>query len=250
MIMKNFLFGLALSSIPLMAAKVDSTQLPKDETSVFLTKGKVNVKITLSTDVPTVRYVVFASSDGTLTNATDTLELPTFYIEFDKNSVPFYSDPNKIYVKKVEKGSLTVLKDLDTQEQVRLKVTLAGMDPSYSYYSNLKIGHGLNYPLPVTAFFTKAQLTGFATNAYNGMSQVTNIDVDYRGVIHARFNGTQRYLQLPKSLEITNLDGTLTFKAVTNKDFSSSSAMTEQEAKPLLDELNGKSNTVFLHVTL
>ena len=99
--MKKILLGLAAMSAVSFAAVPNYGATATAGTNVFQTgqNGKIAVTGALTSTIPVVKYVVFASTDGT--TADDTLALTTFTLSTDSVKNVFEDVNPKVYVKRV-----------------------------------------------------------------------------------------------------------------------------------------------------
>ncbi|MGL5723491.1 hypothetical protein [Cetobacterium sp.] len=99
--MKKVLLGLLALSAVSMAAAPNLGDDPTAGTNVFqnLQEGAISITGTLTSKVPVVKYVVFASEDNGVTKE-DTLMLKDFILATDSTS-GFISANPKVYVKRV-----------------------------------------------------------------------------------------------------------------------------------------------------
>lgn len=152
--MKKILLGLII--LITQAFGMSLSQEAKEETNVFNSGvlGKIEVTGRLISEEATIKYVVYASNDGTYDETGDKLVLPDFVVINKENKGGFKEKPKKVYVKKISSDSNSV-KDL-TNEVVKFRLNL---DSAYSYH-NMKFfgaGSGTNTISP-TAFISKKSL--------------------------------------------------------------------------------------------
>ena len=99
--MKKILFGLAAMST--LAFSAINLTTPTNETNTWMTGelGAISVTGTVTSSVPQVQYVVYASTDGNYDANGDVLRLADFVIDANELENKFTADNPKVYVKKV-----------------------------------------------------------------------------------------------------------------------------------------------------
>lgn len=128
--MKKVLFGLLALSAVSMAATITGSETATQGTNVWnttQTHGEIQIKGTITSDVPVVKYVVFAGD-----SKESELILPDLLINKNSNGLPvgrFVSTPSNVYVKKVD--STGTLQDLDPTEIVSMKTNIDSGDPNF-----------------------------------------------------------------------------------------------------------------------
>lgn len=122
--MKKVLLGLLAMSAVSMAAATDLTKPAQAGTDVFqgVQEGSISVTGKLTSDVPLVKYVIFASSDnGTTMNST--LDLQDFVVTSNGSAKGGFVGTNPdVFVKRLNG---TTVKDLD-QAVDKVKFTFVG----------------------------------------------------------------------------------------------------------------------------
>ena len=105
--MKKILFGLAAMST--LAFSAINLKSPTNETNTWMTGeiGAITVNGTITSAVPQVQYVVYASNDDGVTRE-DTLVLSDFIITQNEATCGFSAANPKIYVKRVAAGNAGV----------------------------------------------------------------------------------------------------------------------------------------------
>lgn len=247
--MKKFLLGLlALSSMSL-AANVDLEVTPTENTNVFQTGqlGKIQVEATLMTDVPVVKYVVFASATGDLSDAQDTLVLPSLVLTRDESKNTFVGTPDKIYVKRVMNGALGELTDTDN-----VSFLATGFDESYTSHTADVITLGKTTMVyPMTAFISKTRLAEIATTAYGGVDGAAP-DINAWGEIEAIFNGERRILRFPNKINARHeTRGVLELGTTSDSAYSEAQTMTQEQSEPAMEQFVGSvTGTVYFQVKI
>ncbi len=124
--MKKILFGLIAVSAISFAAEVDLGATPTDGTNVFQTlqEGAISVTGKVTSDIPVIKYVVYASDDNGVTKE-DVLQLNDFVISHDSSLAGFKEENPKVYVKRVTgtTGQETV-EELNSVEEIEFMVCL------------------------------------------------------------------------------------------------------------------------------
>ena len=119
--MKKILFGLAaMSTLAFSAIDLGSAA---NETNVWETgtNGKILVNGRVTSKVPIVKYVAYASADGQYTPDGNELTLPDFIISTKSNEGGFDGAVQKIYVKRVATGD-TGVEELASGDDVSFKI--------------------------------------------------------------------------------------------------------------------------------
>ena len=141
--MKKILFGLAAMST--LAFSAINLTTPTNETNTWMTGelGAISVTGTVTSSVPQVQYVVYASTDGNYDANGDVLRLADFVIDANELENKFTADNPKVYVKKVNGTQDNVEELLDT-DVVKFKIEA---DPSRTAYSKdfFTVGGGVTF---------------------------------------------------------------------------------------------------------
>lgn len=169
--MKKVLLGLLALSAVSMAAAPDLGATPTADTNVFQTgqEGKIAVTGTITTSIPLIKYVIYASPDGT-SDISDTLALTDFVMAQDTTSAGFAGTNPNVYVKRVNGavGAETIV-NLHPSETVQFKLNV---DPFYTDATAVVsswIGTTQSTYINPTALITKSSLESI----YSGLP-VTN----------------------------------------------------------------------------
>lgn len=203
--MKKILFGLVAMSMMTYAAAPTLTNPATENTNVFQTgqSGQIAVKGNLSSNVPQIKYVVYASLDGTYdATSGEVWELPTWTTEaFEGYIAPSYSTElgfggqpvPKLYVKRVngaDNGTIEL-----TSETVSYKLLL---DPAFGF-TNTDVIKDFSSTFSKTqfsiwSFMSYAQLEDIFAKA--GLSSVLNIYTDsssISAIAYPQKNGTDAW---------------------------------------------------------
>lgn len=235
--MKKVLLGLLTLAAfnyatPLTINSMDST------TSVFETRqsGRIALQGKLGFNIPTAKYVVFASADGTsLADAEDTLVLPDFIITADKSNCGFAGKPNSIYVKKVGNGNI-----LESLTSETMKV-IPKFDSSYVNINRTievtsSTPHVLTFE-PI-AFFPESDIEDMGKNAFP--FQTTTVSTAAELVLAISTNKSEVFRALRKVAMTVEL-GKITFSDVdANIEFGKDGTMTRENSIQVLSVLKGK----------
>lgn len=123
---KSLVLGaLALSTASMAAAP--NLSAPAVEGTVIFNQnvpGSIQIKGTLTSEVPEVKYVIYASTDkdGIGNNKSDVLELPKFILSTKESSAGFGGATiPKVYVKRIN-GDATDVTDLSEQDKPAFQV--------------------------------------------------------------------------------------------------------------------------------
>ncbi len=195
--MKKILFGLAAMST--LAFSAIDLNTAADSTNVWETgnQGKIVVRGTLTSQIPVVRYVVYASEDGTYADTGDILTLPEFVLTTAASQGGFTDVVKKIYVKRVN-DTKDGVKDLINEDVVSFKIDFAGR--GYSKLTSDWIKKGENIlseaipDFPASVLISKTELEniveseGFSVNAY-GDIQVSS--TSYRPTKNLSISSTE-----------------------------------------------------------
>lgn len=137
--MKKVLLGLLALSAVSMAAATDLTKPATGGADVFQTgqEGAISITGTVTSDIPTVKYVVFASANGT--DMEDTLTLPQFTMSENEATAGFKGGfpLQKVFVKRVSNANKAI--DLADTDRVSMKVS---GDP---FFTNISGGYAMKY---------------------------------------------------------------------------------------------------------
>ena len=194
--MKKILIGLAAVSIMSFAAAPTLTSDPTENTTVFQTEqlGEIAVKGNLSSQVPEVKYVVYASTTGQYDPDGDTIKLPPFIISnsvVDASKVGFAGETTPtVYVKKVNSSNDGVI-DLDSTEKVYVKLVL---DQSWGTFTSSLVTtwtNSITYDFTPFLFFTKAEFESLVATAGENISvrvvnttNLNRIGIDFSGNVY------------------------------------------------------------------
>lgn len=164
--MKKVLFGLLAMSAVAMSAQVNLGNAAATGTNIFEggQEGVINIVGTLTSTLPPVKYVIFASSDSG-TTMDDTLQLTDFVVATNGSTAQsgFKGTNPKVYVKKIVGGAAT---NLDVGTVVQYKFS-GGSKPDLGF-SNLLSNNGREFSVVPTALLSTTQLNSVITR-----SQVT-----------------------------------------------------------------------------
>ena len=123
--MKKVLLGLLALSAVSMAVAPNLGDAATAGTNVFQTgqEGAISITGKITSEVPVVKYVVYASTDGTA-NKEDTLALKDFVLSQDASKAGFQGTNPKVYVKRVGgTAGAETYEDLIAGDDVKFKVT-------------------------------------------------------------------------------------------------------------------------------
>ena len=247
--MKKILMGLiGISTISLAA--LDLGAEPTEATNIFQTgqTGRMLVKGTVSSEIPIIKYAVFASANGTIDDTEDVLTLPDMVLSFNSSKNILEGTPKKIYVKRVVGGALGNLIETDN-----VSFLATGWDESYVVHTGDVIELGrTDFSYPMTSFISKAKLTEIAGKAYREVSGANPTINDY-GEIEATFDGERRILRFPNGIGVIHEKrGVLELKTVAQSAFTSNSdSMTEAQAKRVLNMFSEPvTDTVYFQVKI
>ena len=129
--MKKILFGLAaMSTLAFSAIDLGN---PTDGTNTWMTgeAGAIAVTGTITSAVPQVQYVVFASTTGTYDGTGETLDLADFVISRKAVENVFSAENPKVYVKRVN-GDQNGTEELLDTDVVKFKVDVEKTRTAYS----------------------------------------------------------------------------------------------------------------------
>lgn len=166
--MKKVLLGLLALSAAAMAAAPNLGATPTAETNVFKTgqTGAISINGTLTSEVPVIKYVVYAATDGGLTTAKeDILTLSSYVLSSVPTENKFSGTNPKVYVKRVTgTGAASTYADLSTSETAFFK--LQG-DPAYTTFNGAQawVGeHQIGRTFNPTALLANATLGKILSN--------------------------------------------------------------------------------------
>ena len=193
--MKKVLLGLLALSAVTMAKPSDLTQSPAVGGTVFeaTQEGAIGMSGALTSTIPKVKYVVYASKDNGATKE-DVLQLTDFILSQDAAKGGFIGANPKVYVKRVVGGTYG---ELDTAENVEFKINHKD-HPHYSTWRNQMAGF---YPSTLSnkieiekILAANPVLAGFNVNSNDGhirdknnqlylASNIIVIDFESKGVM-------------------------------------------------------------------
>lgn len=210
--MKFILLVFLMGSVISMAAVPDLKANPMSGTNVFKIgqEGSLNVTGTLTSEIPEIKYVAYASPDG-ITNKEDILKLTDFILSSNESEIGFRGVNPKVYVKRVTNGNYT---DLDPNENVLFAVRLdysKRLSPGYllPWISNGK--YQADYS---TALVSKEILEAMFTEmGENGK----NLYLTSYGQIAYNDSGSNKYYQCG-SVRSTNTNNVLTITSSTTNN--------------------------------
>ena len=157
--MKKILFGLAaMSTLAFSAINLGN---PTNETNTWMTGevGAITVTGTITSAVPQVQYVVFASTTGTYDGTGETLDLADFVISRKAVENVFSAENPKVYVKRVN-GDQNGTEELLDTDVVKFKMEIPS--PRKFYNSDyFGVNSGVTYE--VFALFSDAELENIKT---------------------------------------------------------------------------------------
>ncbi len=212
---KGVVLSLALSSISFSG--IDLSQPAKENTNLFQTGqiGAINVIGTITSTIPAVKYVVFASKTGNFQDAEKELNLPVFFITQDKDKSGFLEPPTtKIYVKRV--SDTDKVEDLTSKDFVEFKVTTESFITRdwkwfgpYSNYSGSLVAMG---QMLTEEILKKAEAEGFTYDTYGNIK-----------------NSSGKIYMTPKVVRFFSVvNGICEVEDIVNTSFGSSNTMTEE----------------------
>ena len=152
--MKKILFGLAaMSTLAFSAINLGS---PADKTNTWMTgdTGAIAVTGTITSAIPQVQYVIYASTDGNYNADGDTLKLSDFVVSSNALENKFIEENPKVYVKKVN-GDKNGAEDLSDSDVVKFKVEL---EPTRTSYNSSYFGLNGGVTYEATALLTDVVL--------------------------------------------------------------------------------------------
>ena len=210
--MKKILLGLAAMST--LAFSAIDLNTAADGTNVWETgnQGKIVVRGTLTSQIPVVRYVVYASEDGTYSATDDVLTLPEFVLATKASQGGFSDVVKKVYVKRVNAGRDNV-ENLIPEDVVSFKIDFARR--GYSQLSSdwftkgggIRVGSAVDFPAVVLISKTELEAIvaseGFIVNTYG---DIASGDTNYRPTRNLSINSTE--------------NGVLEFSTVNNSSVS------------------------------
>lgn len=209
--MKKVLLGLLALSAVSMAAPTDLTKPAAAGTTIFEAsqEGAIGITGTITSTVPTVKYVVFASTDNG-TNKEDVLTLTDFILAKDATKAGFVGANPKVYVKKVTSNGVTMgTADLEAADSVGFKLKTADFaDASSTTW--LTTG---SYEVSPTALVAKTMLDTLLTDA-----ALTGVTLDTKG----NFVDNGVTYEGNKKVKMTNLGAGVL--EITHSDFTHSGA--------------------------
>ena len=191
--MKKVLLGLLALSAVTMAKPSDLTQAPAAGGTVFeaTQEGAIGMTGSLTSTIPTVKYVIYASKDNGTTKE-DVLQLTDFILTQDVKKVGFVGINPKVYVKRVvSTGGGETYGELDPSERLELKVI------SNDFPGLATLNWREEISMGITSFMNKVEVEKIIA----GNSILNGFTVDDMGRI-----GTQKELyNVRKALAIRNL---------------------------------------------
>lgn len=141
--MKKVLLGLLALSAAAMAAAPNLGATPTAETNVFKTgqTGAISINGTITSEIPVIKYVVYAAADGGLTTAKeDILTLSNYVLSSVPAENKFSGTNPKVYVKRVTgTGAASTYADLSTSETAFFKIQ---GDPAYTAFNGAQVWVG------------------------------------------------------------------------------------------------------------
>lgn len=209
--MKKVLLGLLALSAVSMAAAPNLGAAATAGTNVFETgqQGAITVTGRISSDIPVIKYVVYASTDGTA-SPEENLVLPEFTLTKDVNTAGFAAASQNIYVKRVNGTNYA---NLEPGDDVEFKLQV---DPSYSAVNNGNwITLNNRVEIQPTALLSRATL-GDALNAIKDLAAAGQSPiVTNEGLIAYNTTGKFPAYLIPKSIEFSQKNrGVLEVKSV------------------------------------
>ncbi len=236
--MKKVLLGLLATSVVTIAKPSDLAQIPAAGGTVFeaTQEGAIGISGSLTSTLPPVKYVVYASGDNRTTKE-DVLALPDFILSQDENKAGFVGVVPKVYVERIAGriGAETYAK-LDPTEIVKYGILI----PDYSSLVSLGQPSQGTYMISSTALISKKVLEEMITsnNALTGYT----IKNDGR-LRHA--NGTT--FESSKIIKLSSPEnGVIEIQAIKNSNNSHQPYPTELETA----FLNGKQISSSIKVTV
>lgn len=154
--MKKVLLGLLATSAVSMAAPTDLTQTPGSEKTVFdaTQEGAIGISGSLTSTLPPVKYVVYASADNRATKE-DVLALPDFILSQDENKAGFAGVVPKVYVERIAGGvGAETYAGLEPSEIVKYGISI----PDYTALASLGQPSQGTYMISSTALISKKGL--------------------------------------------------------------------------------------------
>ncbi len=189
--MKKILLGLAAMSAVSFAAVPNYGATATAGTNVFQTgqNGKIAVTGALTSTIPVVKYVVFASTDGT--TADDTLALTTFTLSTDSVKNVFEDVNPKVYVKRVN-GDGNGFTNLLLSDVVEFSLERDGYMGEAAVFQNNWVQAGGKLQILPLMMLSDARIQEIANEAAKSASGILNDN----GFLYVKTNNTWRaYLQ-------------------------------------------------------
>lgn len=211
--MKKVLLGLLALSAVSMAAPTDLTKPAAPGSTIFEagTEGAIGITGTITSTVPTVKYVVFASSDNG-TNMEDTLALTDFVLAQDAAKAGFVGVNPKVYIKKVASNGVNMsAANLDTTEIGKFKLSTPDFAAASSQTWLEAVGG--SYEFSPTSLAPKTMLDKIITD---NAATLTGVTVNTKGQFEeggVAFEGNKKVKMTVTEngvLEITHADATQT----------------------------------------
>lgn len=166
--MKKVLLGLLAVSAVSMAAAPDLNGPATEGGNVFQSnqQGAISVTGTVTSQVPVVKYVVFASENGV--DMKDTLNLKEFIFTQTKEATGtgFQGNNDKIYVKRVENGQLS---SLTTADNIEFKLNPNNDFVYYNPQNQKWVSLGESVSVYPTQLMAKGDLQTIVSTIPNGI---------------------------------------------------------------------------------
>lgn len=156
--MKKSLIG--LFALSLVAYALPAYNNPQNGTTVWETgdTGLIPVTATITSQLPIVRYVVFASNDEAGSDIQDSLTLKPYTITYEAATNIFTEANPKIFVKRVNDGANGFV-ELQPSDKVSFKIKKEGLTTADTAISSVNwFTAGKKVQMMATAFLTKSEL--------------------------------------------------------------------------------------------
>ncbi len=201
--MKKILFGLAAMST--LAFSAINLKSPTNETNTWMTGeiGAITVNGTITSAVPQVQYVVYASTTGDYDANGEALQLADFVISQKEVENVFSAENPKVYVKKVN-GTQDGVENLLDTDVVKFKIEVEANRATR--YSTDYFGKGGSLSFEATALLSDATLDEVATSVSSSLGNTTIIVEKTYGMFYYRSGSTNYYYYVTNGIKFESTE--------------------------------------------
>ncbi|MGL5595618.1 MAG: hypothetical protein ACRDDH_16910 [Cetobacterium sp.] len=234
--MKKVLLGLLAVSAASIAGELDLSGPAVTGTNIFEGKniGQMSVTGKIMSDIPLVKYVLFASPDDGAT-IVDKLELPNYILSQDSSKAGLQGQSSKVFIKRVVGGAIA---DLDPTEVARFSIqTKFSSSPEW-----LAFTAGKRY-WNIIGTLSDSQLAAISSRIGSADYAVESNGVVNTGIKHVP---TQK-VYVPRNIMTSDIiaPGVMQFKPYTGQGVHENKAMATEHAE-VVERAFGQEVTNFV----